>query len=354
LEVGPNAVTVVELATASEAVRSAVEAESGVEITDADGDGLADTPAQVGAIYQYAKANSLVNDDGIEVLRPDQVETFLYVEGDTQATRVDVFVTSFTDDPIVLAARDALETAAANLEQRVAGQQIAIVSVSGTAIVSQDVLDSFTSSMLQSLPVAVVLTSLLVLIALIVLFRSYGRRPASIAKRSLRYAIVSMIPILLVVAWIYGFMYLVGYKINMITATIAAIAIGVGIDYATHFTMRFIQEFEGEPSRFPALRRAGEGTGGALAISALTSMTGFIVMAFAPMPMFQTFGVLTAVMILFALLVSLLVLPSLLLLITPSRKGEEREQLIIDVTAGEYEYEPHSRETATRHSGAGH
>ena len=50
-------------------------------------------------------------------------------------------------------------------------------------------------------------------------------------------------------------MYLVGYRLNLITATIAAISIGVGVDYATHFTMRFIEEFEHEPSRFPALRR---------------------------------------------------------------------------------------------------
>jgi multidrug efflux pump subunit AcrB len=80
-------------------------------------------------------------------------------------------------------------------------------------------------------------------------------------------------------------------------------------------------------------------------------MTGFLVMAAAPMPMFETFGVLTAVMIGFSLLVSLLVLPSLLLLITPSRKGEERAALIEEVTHGEFAYEPHARETAVRTSG---
>ena len=81
-------------------------------------------------------------------------------------------------------------------------------------------------------------------------------------------------------------------------------------------------------------------------------MTGFFIMALAPMPMFVTFGVLTAVMIAFSLLVSLLVLPSLLLLITPSRKGAEREEMIELVTHGEYEYEPHSREQAFQDRGA--
>ena len=82
--------------------------------------------------------------------------------------------------------------------------------------------------------------------------------------------------------------------------------------------------------------------------TSVTSMTGFLVMATAPMPMFATFGVLTAVMIFFALLVSLLVLPSLLILpfVTPSRKGEERERLEEAITRGEFEYKPHERSTA--------
>ena len=43
-------------------------------------------------------------------------------------------------------------------------------------------------------------------------------------------------------------MFLVDLAINPITATIAAIAIGVGIDFATHFTVRFIEEFAVEHS----------------------------------------------------------------------------------------------------------
>ena len=150
------------------------------------------------------------------------------------------------------------------------------------------------------------------------------------------------------VAWVFGYMWLQGHTINVITATIAAIAVGVGIDFSTHFTVRFREEFEDEPSRFPALRRAGEGTGGALVLSAITSIIGFGVMATAPTPIFASFGELMAVMILFAVVVALLVLPSLLIVVTPRRKGEEREELETAITRGEYEYDPHSRATATR------
>jgi predicted RND superfamily exporter protein len=347
VEFNASAVTVVRLATASEPMRSDILATAGVEITDNDGDGLADSPEQIAAIYEYVKDNDLLNNNGEVVFRPDQTETFLEVGDATQATTLAVAIATFTDSDIILEARNVLEDAAANIEPQLEAAGVSL-AVSGGGITGQDSLDAFLTSMLTSLPVAVVLTSLLVFITLFFIFRHFGRRMASILKRSGRYAVISMVPILLVVAWIYGFMYLVGYKINVITATIAAIAIGVGVDYATHFTVRFIEEFEHEPSRFPALRRAGEGTGGALAISAATSMTGFLVMATAPMPFFATFGVLTAMMIAFSLLVSLLVLPSLLLLITPSRKGEERERMIVDITGGDYEYEPHARQTALK------
>ncbi len=351
VEFGSNAATVVRLATASGPMRTAILGATGVEITDTNNDGLADDATQTAAIYEYAKNNDVVNSDGVTVFRPDQTERFLFVGDGVQATTVAASIATFTDDQIILAARDVLEDAAANIEPQLSAAGVSL-AVSGGGITSQDSLESFMRSMLTSLPVAVVLTSSLVFITLFFVFRHFGRRMASVLKRSGRYAVISMVPILLVVAWIYGFMYLVGYKINLITAMIAAIAIGVGVDYATHFTVRFIEEFEHEPSRFPALRRAGEGTGGALAISAATSMTGFLVMATAPMPMFVTFGVLTAVMIAFSLLVSLLVLPSLLLLITPSRKGAERDEMIELVTHGEYEYEPHAREQAFHDQGA--
>ncbi|NQV06430.1 MMPL family transporter, partial [bacterium] len=331
VEVSLNASSLVRFVMATPGAPEAVADATDVSITDADGDGLPDDPTQVAAIFGYITANGIPA-GGVTVLRADQVQRYLYLEEGIQATRVEVLVPSITDDDNVLAVRADLDTVAAGLESTL-GSSATVISVSGGAIASQAGLAAFTGSMLTSLPIAVAIT---VLLALLVM-------------RSVRYALIVMVPILLVVAWLYGFMYLFDYKINVITATIAAIAIGVGIDYATHFTVRFRQEFEGEPSRFPALRRTGVGTGGALALSALTSITGFLVMATSPMPMFATFGLLTAVMIFLALVVSLLVLPSLLLLVTPSRKGEEREAMEAAITGGEFEYEPHARATADRH-----
>jgi predicted RND superfamily exporter protein len=134
-----------------------------------------------------------------------------------------VIVGTFTDAPLIEARRVALGDAAVNLTTATAGAGIDRISVSGEPITFRNTLDSFTRAMLLTLPLALVLAFLI----------------AALAMRSAKYALVSVAPILLVVAWLYGYMYLVGYTITMVTATIAAISIGIGIDFATHFTVRF-------------------------------------------------------------------------------------------------------------------
>ena len=322
-----NAVSIVQAAVAAPAAMAA----AGVDITDSDGDGLPDSAAQVEAIYDLALTEGINTDDGFAIYDPDSVTELVWTDGaGNYATLVQIGITSFTDDAIILDARSALNDAAASLKASAGGSALTVISVSGESIVSQDGLAAFTDAMLLALPVALLLCALL----------------AAIAMRSIKYGLAAVIPILLVVGWVYGFMWWADYKINVVTATIAAIAVGVGIDFSTHFTMRFREEFENEPSRFPALRRAGEGTGGALAISALSSIIGFSVMALAPMPIFVTFGLLTAVMITFSLAVSLLVLPSVLLVVTRSRTGAERQHFLDLTGIAPGEYDPHSRQTS--------
>ena len=140
--------------------------------------------------------------------------------------------------------------------------------------------------------------------------------------RSVRYAVATIIPIGLVVAWLYGLMYLTGFSLNFVTATIGAISIGVGIDYSIHMTERFREELRRASDKMQAMRQAARGTGASLVASAASSIVGFAIMGLAPMPMFASYGILTALMIFLALAASLVVLPSLLLLVTPERARE--------------------------------
>ena len=100
---------------------------------------------------------------------------------------------------------------------------------------------------------------------------------------------------------------------------IAAVSIGIGISFAIHFIARYRQELARHGTRSVAVRIAGEGTGLALVASAVSSAVGFGILALAPMPLFAAYGLLTALMILMALVATLAVLPALLVAITSDR-----------------------------------
>ncbi|MEM1335085.1 MAG: MMPL family transporter, partial [Actinomycetota bacterium] len=174
------------------------------------------------------------------------------------------------------------------------------VQVTGSPFVREASLDATNRALLVSLPIAVLLC-------------------LSVAAgflRSIRYGLASVVPILMVVAWLYAFMELAGFSINLVTATIAAVSIGIGIDFAIHFIARYREELVRHGRRDVAIRVTGEGTGLALVASAASSAVGFAILALAPMPLFASYGLLTALMIVMALVATLAVLPSLLVLIT--------------------------------------
>ena len=117
------------------------------------------------------------------------------------------------------------------------------VGATGEVITQYNSIEAFSRSMLISLPIAMALALLI----------------AGLILRSVRYGFAAVIPIAFVVTGVYAFMYVSGYKINVITAMFAAIAVGVGIDFSTHFTARFREELALDGQRLDALRRAGTG-----------------------------------------------------------------------------------------------
>lgn len=316
LVVTPNAATLVRTVVAAPGAADAVEAATGIAITDDDGDGLADTAEQVAAIYETARAEGVVAGDGTVIYTADRVAESLHRDADGDATRLGLLVTTFTDDALILEAREALDTAAAGLVAAAGGT--ATAAVSGDVITSQDSLAAFTDAMMVSLPIAIALTVVIV----------------GLSLRSVRFSVVTIVPILLVVFGVWGYMAVRGHTINVVTATIAAIAVGVGIDFCTHFTVRYREELGTTSHRLDAIHRAGDGTGAALAVSAMTSIVGFGVMAMAPAPIFASFGELMAVMITMSAIAALFVLPSLLVVVTP-RGGDVDLRAAVRQPAGE-------------------
>ena len=129
----------------------------------------------------------------------------------------------------------------------------------------------------------------------------------SIGFRSVKQAIVSLTPILLVVVWLYGLIYAFGYSLNIVTVTIATISLGVGIDYCIHVTERYREEKEKGKNHQQALHGVGGACALALVGSAVSDVAGFAIIATSSMGLFNTFGLFSAIMIVLSLIASLVI-----------------------------------------------
>ncbi len=79
-----------------------------------------------------------------------------------------------------------------------------------------------------------------------------------LAYRKLRQTLVSLAPLLLTSATLLGFIVASGIQLNLVTAVISSIVIGVGIDYAIHFVAAIdYARTEGDGYVFRAIERAG-------------------------------------------------------------------------------------------------
>ena len=270
-------------------------------VTDADGDMMPDTPPQIRAAFGYIAEHGIPLSESTWALTPAQVQGAFFHDPnghDPDALQIRIGLPGTREQSLVSRARQAVRT---DLETLEVVPSISATGVTGSAFTRAASLDAAVRSLLISLPIAVASCFLM----------------TAVFMRSARYALVTIIPIGLVVTWLYAMMHLMGFHLNFVTATIGAVSIGVGVDFSIHMTQWFREEMGRVGDGMRAMERTARGTGTALMASAGSSICGFAIMALAPMPMFSAYGILTAVMVLMAAAAALLVLPSLLLLVTP-------------------------------------
>lgn len=141
-----------------------------------------------------------------------------------------------------------------------------------------------------------------VLVMLLILFRS----PVL--------AVLVLIPQVLPAAVVLGLMGWMGLPLDLVTVMIASIAIGVGIDAAIQYTMRFRRELEASGDRRLALQRTHATTGRAIWIATTIIIAGFSILVLSDFFPSVWFGLFTALAMLISQLATLTVLPSLFLL----------------------------------------
>ncbi len=243
------------------------------------------TAANVGELYDWLFANAL-RDVGSFVARD--------AAGVPDATLLLVATTAVEDPEL-----DALK---AELAEDIGPVSAAADSaiVTGGLLLFKDVTDTLEETQINSLILAIAAA----LVLLIIVFRA--------AHASGLVGALTAIPVLLVVAWAIGTMYLVGISFNVVTIVITSLVIGLGIDYAIHISHRFMEDRQRYERLDEVTQSTLAHTGLALFGAAGTTIVGFGLLLFALLPPIQQFGAVTAMTILYSLLGAVFVLPAML------------------------------------------
>ena len=169
------------------------------------------------------------------------------------------------------------------------------------------------NNMLQSLYKSQILTLGAVFIGIMLMFL--------VLFRSLKISLIAMLPNFLAAAVVLGGMGLFAIPLDMMTITIAAITVGIGVDHAIHYITRFRREFAEQPNYLLSMHRAHASIGRALFYTAITIIVGFSILALSNFIPSIYFGLLTGLAMTAALLGSMTLLPKLILMTQPF--GEE-------------------------------
>ncbi|MCX6669616.1 MAG: RND family transporter [Methanothrix sp.] len=123
-----------------------------------------------------------------------------------------------------------------------------------------------------------------------------------IIYRDLIKALLPVLPMLVVIGWMGGVMYLTGMKYTPLTATLGALILGVGSEYAILMMERFYEELGKTGVPMEALKIATRRIGSALMASGLTTVFGFGALIASSFLITNNFGLITVLAVIFALL----------------------------------------------------
>jgi predicted RND superfamily exporter protein len=127
-------------------------------------------------------------------------------------------------------------------------------------------------------------------------------------------ALVPIIVVTISVNWLYGTMGYTNLPISTLAGGVAAMVIGIGIDFAIHIMNKFRYERKKGYDIKKSIELAVVETGTALTATSLTTIAAFLAFLSGMMPEMGRFGILMALGIFYALVFSLFGLPAILIL----------------------------------------
>lgn len=175
------------------------------------------------------------------------------------------------------------------------------VRVTGILVLYNNVLQSLYQSQIMTLGV--------VLLAIMFMFL--------FLFRSLKVAVLCIIPNILAALGVLGIMGWMGVPLDIMTITIAAIAVGIGVDNTIHYMHRFKREFHRLGNYRETMFFCHDSIARAMYFTTMTVVAGFSILVLSNFIPTIVFGLLTSIAMMVALLGALTLLPQLLISFRP-------------------------------------
>tara|TARA_B100000959_G_C14983477_1_gene624541 strand:+ start:725 stop:3205 length:2481 start_codon:yes stop_codon:yes gene_type:complete len=175
------------------------------------------------------------------------------------------------------------------------------VQVTGILVLYNNVLQSLYESQILTLGVVM----FVIMLMFLVLFRS------------MKIAVICIIPNAIAAAFVLGVMGWLNIPLDIMTITIAAISVGIGVDNTIHYMHRFKREFPRFGNYRDTMFFCHNSIGRAMYFTSMTIVAGFSILALSNFIPTIVFGLLTSLAMVVALTGSLTLLPQLLITFQP-------------------------------------
>ena len=187
------------------------------------------------------------------------------------------------------------------------------VRITGQPVLMTTVMDALTSGRVEMSLLGLVM----IFILLLVIYRDLIK------------ALLPVLPMLVVIGWMGGVMYLGGLKYTPLTATLGALVLGVGSEYAILMMERFYEELDNVGDPYEALKITANRIGSALMASGATVVFGFAALMSSPFNIISNFGLVTVLSIIFALITTFTVFVVLMIRMEIQREvlGNAKQEL---------------------------
>jgi hypothetical protein len=170
------------------------------------------------------------------------------------------------------------------------------VTISGVAVLFNNLLQSLFKSQILTLGSVFAV----ILLMFVVLFGA------------VRLALAAIVPNIIAAGLVLGLMGWIGIPLDIMTITIAAIAIGIGVDNSIHYVHRFREEFLQDQNYWAAIKRCHNSIARAMYYTSVTVVLGFSILVLSNFIPTIYFGLLSGLAMMTALLANLVLLPILI------------------------------------------